>query len=233
MTHPLSHTLKPAGAAPGDGSGEPVLIGPNREIVQVTVDVTQITDPLILIFETALSTASTFVEVSRVELAAAGPHQRMLSGCQAALRVRWTVAAPASFAVTAIAQQVYSNTDDLQKLTLPASTLAKLSDELRAQAVLAATDEAASHLGRSFELPLTSWGLALRLHSSNIAGYHAMRLRGFNPDADPTIRMGYTDALAWLDRTAPSDPTIIDSDVATKASSGYVVSDPPRGWGRR
>lgn len=236
MTAPALHILKPAGEVTTAGIGDVANLGVDRGIVEVSVDVAAVggdTDTVTVRFETALTPVAGFVELDNLVVQAPGPYMLTLDGCLAVLRVKWDLSGTsATFGVSAVAQQCYSTPLDMASYGLPASVLAKLSDEDRTAATLVATDEAASYLGTYFDLPLKSWGKALRMHTANMAAYHAMRRRGFNPDADPTIRMGYTDAIAWLKGTARNDPTLIDSDITTSAMGGYVISQPPRGWER-
>jgi phage gp36-like protein len=234
MTQPLALRLKDMAAVTSAGQAPAVTLGAERSVARVTVDVSALAagESVTLVFETALTEAGGYRALTNEVITQLGTHDFMLTGVQERLRVLWDVTAPATFGVTAISEQIYSSPADMQRLSLPATTLSRLTAADLAFASVVASDEATSYLGAHFDLPIKSWGNALRMHTANLAVYHAMRRRGFNPDADPLIRQGYVDAIAWLKGPASNDPSIVDTTPQQSSQTVYVVSDPPRGWQR-
>jgi phage gp36-like protein len=138
-----------------------------------------------------------------------------------------------SFSLLGTSHQTYCNNQDLSDLAIPNVALGDIVPEVRANACLVASDEAASYLGQDHDMPLQSWGNALRLHTANMAVYHLMKRRGFNPEADEIIRLGYTDAIAWLKSGARTDKSIVDTTPEATSNAAYMVSRPARGWSHR
>jgi len=240
MAVELPITLVPRAPVSSSGVGTTLSLEHDRFFAVVTLDVDAYAgdpddDTLTVSVETAEADLGAWTELASVVITAVGAQVVKLVGCKARLRARWVVegAAVVSFELAGTSYQTYSNNADLATLSLAAAALAGIAVDKQAEAVLAATDEAASYLAKGREMPILSWSRALRLHSSNMAVWHAMRARGFDPERDKAIRQGYEDALAWLKGAALTDPGIIDSDTTTSASSAYCVSRPERGWGHR
>lgn len=218
------------------GQGASADNGPNRELCKLVVEVSAIdVGQLQLFVETGLAQTGWNVIATLAPVTSAGSYALTVVGGKERIRVRYVLTEDpqsVTLAVTGTSQQLYCHPDNVLNMSVPGAALATLATELLAEACLAATDEAASYLGKSQDLPLVSWGYALRMHVSNMAAYHALMRRGYSPEADPTIRQAYLDALAWLQSYAASDPAIEDSSPTVGSVSAFWVSDPPRGWQR-
>lgn len=218
-----------------DVVGAVANLGDDRFFGEYVCDVSQITPgaTLTVVLETA-DTANGFVPlVTLAAFTAPAAADVAAVGCRKLVRAHYTLVgagATATVSFSGTSHQTFCNNKDLTTLSLPPQAVAGIPELDKAKACLAATDEAVSYLGRYYDLPVVSWGGALRLHVSNMAVYHLMKRRGFSPDNDPTIRMGYTDAIAWLNRGAGSDETIVDSTPLTAPNAAYMVSARPRGW---
>lgn len=234
MTAPVTLVLLAAAdRAAGSDVGDAKIIGSDRPIARFVVDVSAVAagGSVTVTVETARNINGGWTTVGTLTLTDTGAKELPLSGLQGLVRIRYTVAvANVSFGVTCTSDQCYCTAQNVAELSLPPATLAKVPAIEQAIACLAATDEAVSYLAAVYDMPLTSWGNALRLHCSNMAAYHAMKRRGMNPDTDTTIRLGYTDAIAWLKGAARSDPTIVDSTPTVSGQGPYVTSQLPRGW---
>lgn len=217
------------------GVSESVALDASRSMARLVVDVAMLTlgARLSVTVETGASQFGWETLHVMAPITVASSFPVTVSGVKTRLRVRYDIAGGSvTFGVTGITEQTFCIPADVYALSLPAATLELVGAGIMADASLAATDEALSYLGAHFEMPLKSWGYALRLHTANMAAYHALKRRGFNPDADPSIRQGYDDAIAWLKGAAGSDPSIVDTTPETGAVSVFIVSDPPRGWQR-
>lgn len=230
--------------AANTGTTPAVLIGDNRGYGRYRVSVVNVSDSVDEQLLLELLSADTptddngWVLVGSCLLQGSTQTELVVTACRGYLRVRWTLPglAPAAvFSVKGVTEQLYCTPEDVARLSLPPVTLALIPQRDLGEACLAATDEAVSYLGSHYDLPLTGWGHALTMHTANMAAYHAMRRRGFSPDADETIRLGYTDALEWLKSGARTDGAgILDStptnNTVAVGADAYLVGRPSRGW---
>lgn len=225
------------------GTGPTVVLGADRSYAMVTLDVDVfippavplVTPALAVKFDTAASLTGNWAELYTATALAPSVQVFPLISCDFFLRARWTLTAglTASHAITGTSYQLYAHGGDVKNTSLPKATTDGIPADILAWACLVATDEAASYLAKHKTLPLVSWNGALRMHVANMAAYHAMKRRGFDVDNDKLIRLGYTDALAWLAGPAANDPGIIDSTPTVSAQEAFMVSRPERGWAHR
>ncbi len=128
----------------------------------------------------------------------------------------------------------YATPSELASLSLPADALADITTQDQQTAIDAASDEADSYFRSRYTLPLTGTiPEALKQAVCDIAAYRLMKRRGFDPDQDPSVRQGFTDALGWLDDVGNSriTPTITDSSGSvTMPVAPRVTTSPKRGW---
>lgn len=233
MTTPATIILLAAAAqTTGTGTGDSKAVGADRSIARLVVDVSALTlgASVKVTAETARTLSGGFTPLGNIERTALGAQELVLSGVQNILRAKWEVTGTVTFDAVATVEQCYCTPADIAAYSLPPVSLAKLTAAEQSLACLAATDEAVSYLAANFDMPLTAWGNALRMHTANMAAYHAMKRRGMNPDADASIRLGYTDAIAWLKGPARADPTITDTTPDVGGVAVYVYSQVPRGW---
>lgn len=201
-----------------------------------TCDVSDITPgaTLSVVLETADSASGYAPLVTLAPFTAPGAQDVAAIGCKKFVRAHFGISgvsgASATVTFTGTSFLSYCTNKDITTLALPPQAVAGVPEIDKAEACLAATDEAVSYLGKFFDLPVVAWGGALRLHVANMAAYHLMKRRGFSPDNDPLIRAGYTDALAWLSKNAENDSEIEDNTPTVAPNSAYMVSNPPRGW---
>lgn len=139
-----------------------------------------------------------------------------------------------SFALAGEAHQLYAEPADIANTSLPAEVVAASSPSVLAACCLRATDDAANKLADVCELPLVSWDAAFRGAVADIAGFYAMKHRGFDPTQGPDalIRTGFTDAMAWLKRIADKKekPPVVDSTTTVYEGATVVVTKASRGW---
>lgn len=215
----------------------PLEVGENRPYIQLSVFILSIAagTTMSLTVETGSSGSDwRLLDDSLADKATAGVSMIALTASDRWLRVRISVNGPDPLTVTikGLSHQLYCTPQDIANLSLPGAALGDVSAVEQSVGCLAATDEAVSYLSEFYDLPLKSWGTALRLHTANMAAYHLLKRRGYSPDNDPTIRQGYTDAIAWLNGPAKSDPAIVDSTETTPSQAIYGVCQPRRGWER-
>lgn len=127
----------------------------------------------------------------------------------------------------------YATPADIYRLAFPAAGLAAFSSDDQQAALDVASAFADSHLSSQFTLPLTSWSDDLRRAVCCIAAYDLISGRGYNPEADPNLRLRYLDSVDWLERVGRNQahPQVVDSSpTAAAGRPPRVVSKPSRGF---
>jgi phage gp36-like protein len=117
----------------------------------------------------------------------------------------------------------YATLADLNAYGLPASALGDVT-LLDQQAQLdAASTLADGFLRNRFTLPIVApFSADLVMAVAQIAAWNLLRRRGFNPE-DPggeAVRLGYTDAMAWLKRVADGTTTPMLTDSSGQPAGG-------------
>jgi phage gp36-like protein len=93
----------------------------------------------------------------------------------------------------------YATPTDLTTLSVSAGALTGFTNADIQASIDVASQICDGYLNDQFTLPLTTWGMDLRIHVCNMAVYLLLSRRGFNPTStDTTIRDRYDDALSWL-----------------------------------
>lgn len=128
----------------------------------------------------------------------------------------------------------YATLTDLTRLGIPSGALEGVSTEAKQAALDSASSLADGYLAAQFRLPLVEWGDDLTGHVCNLAAWQILKVRGFDPEgrADNAVRMGYEDAVSWLERVAAGrlSPQITDSTPEVNDQAPVFVNNPPRGW---
>lgn len=131
----------------------------------------------------------------------------------------------------------YAEIADLDKLGIQTSALASLSTDQKNGALDRASGEIDSYIGNVYKLPLTAWGDDVRARCVDMAVYHLLARRGFNPDGkDAIIQDRYDAALVWLRDIATGRarllaPAAVDQTPSSYEGGAYVVTRARRGWG--
>lgn len=130
----------------------------------------------------------------------------------------------------------YAEITDLDKFGIQASALASLSSEQKNAALDRASDEIDTYIGNVYALPLNTWGNDLRARCVDMAVYHLLARRGFNPDGkDAIVQDRYDAAIVWLRDIAAGRarllaPAAVDQTASTYEGGAYVVTRARRGW---
>jgi hypothetical protein len=238
MADPKPIVLAARAVSNASGEGLPVVLAPDRSYAVLSLDVDSLSDDSA--FELRILTATTlagaWTEIFYTKVQGPGAQEIKLARCGRLLKAKWTfpLGVSSSFELAGVSHQLYATGQDVKNLSLPQVTLEGVSPEVLGEVSLVATDEAASLAAKGRTMPLVSWGGAMRMHVANMIAYHVMKRRGFDPDNDKIIRMGYDDALKWLAGPgAANDPTIEDSTPGESAQESFMVSRPARGWAHR
>lgn len=129
----------------------------------------------------------------------------------------------------------YAQIADLTDNGINASALVGSTIQQQNQALINASTFCDDYLADVFTLPiLAPYPLSLILQVCQLAPWFLMKVRGFSPEGDPTVRMGYEDSVRWLERVSRGmnvPQGVIDSSGSTDTPFGPLVcSDKPRGW---
>ena len=126
----------------------------------------------------------------------------------------------------------YATIAQLKQVGVNADALVGISDPDLQAALDSASSMADGYLATRFTLPLVApYPADLIQHTAGLAAYLAIRTRGFDPNASPSVRMGYEDAVGWLKDISRN---LVHPQVTESSSSGnvepIVLSNPPRRW---
>ncbi len=129
----------------------------------------------------------------------------------------------------------YATRTKLTQLGLPTAALADVSTTDQDAALDGASGIADGYLRKRYSLPLATYGDDLTTHVCSIAAWLILKTRGFNPEdpADAAIRMGYEDAIEWLESVAAGDidpQNVTDATPTTAKGVAQAWSDTERGW---
>lgn len=126
----------------------------------------------------------------------------------------------------------YATVAEMKQVGINADALTGLSDADLQQALDSASSVADGYLRSRYYLPIQSpYPDDLVLRVAEIGAFLALKARGFSPDANPEIRMGYKDAIDWLEGVSMNriQPAITDSRPSS-AAEPRIVSKASRGW---
>jgi phage gp36-like protein len=236
MANPLAITLHASTAAETvSGSSASVDIGTLRSCARLTLDVPLVSSgaSISIAIETSVTGSGSWKQVAIVT-----PAQRevTVAGLLRYVRCSWTLMGTlpsVSFSLSGTAHVLYATPFDIGRLSLPVKALANVEDAVKADACLAATDEADGYLGGGFTLPLVAWSDDLRRHVANMAAMTVMKFRGFQPGgSDDLIVKAHDDAISWLSkimRHGLEPAGIIDSTPTEYEGGASVASGTKRG----
>lgn len=245
MASPLAVTIQSSAAQTLSGNGASIDIATYRGAAKLVLDVSATAgtgSPLLKVFVQTSPSGSTWKDVGQfTNVSAAGFERMAFAGLERYIRARWEITGTLpsfTFALSGDAHLVFAQMDDISAISLPAEALSGVTDNLKAKALIAATDVIVPYLTKGGDWPKTTWGDEIRRAASIIAAYDLMVGRGFDPDRyDENFRKRYEDIIKWLEGVAAGslEPTDPDPDPDPDpgvpiAGEGYVVTEMKRGW---
>jgi phage gp36-like protein len=125
----------------------------------------------------------------------------------------------------------YATLADLAAYGLTPSTLTTVSEADQTAALQVASGVADGYIAAVRDLPISQWGLDLRLAVAKVAAWELIRRRGFKPgstDAE-TLRASYQDAIKWLEgvstgKVSPFGMVDTSSPNVTAQDAPFVVA---------
>ncbi len=128
----------------------------------------------------------------------------------------------------------YATLQDFALAALPPKATVNVSVAVIQKALLDASGEMDDRgFNARFVLPLVSVGPGTVQKCCDLAAWYSLKLRGFDPNSDPAVKLGYTEAIKWLDDVANdrAQPVVVDSSSGgDTAAAPMVASSPSRGW---
>ncbi len=131
---------------------------------------------------------------------------------------------------------VYVDSTDFASLGLPAevATRATAKSISLTRHLSAASRLADSYLAARFVVPLSTWDDQLERVVCAIAAWTVLTVVGHNPESPghAAVRMGYDDAIAWLEGVRDGALSYEGSGatLASSGAAGVALSDTQRGW---
>lgn len=244
MPDPKTVTLHASAAESTAGLGPVVDVGV-RTYSDVTLAVTAISGTLNVTIESSAAQLSWTALGYFKSITAIQSKTIIVPDGQRYLRARWTVTGgTATFAITAVAHQLYATPADVAKTGIAQNVLSAIPVVDIATACLNASSEAEGYLAASTTLPITSLDAATRQHIARMALFETFRFRPSQVAVHAgMIEIGRSDALAWLTKVAAGKlrpVELVDSAAETpgSGSSGstgtaggaFVISLPSRRW---
>jgi phage gp36-like protein len=122
------------------------------------------------------------------------------------VRAAWVFGAgvaSASFVVRAEFHQLFASKADLFASELPKEALSGIPDDSIYKALISSSSDCEDILASGWPMPLTTWPESLTERVCALAGFRAMKRRGFQPEgADELVVKGADDALKWFKEVA-------------------------------
>lgn len=132
----------------------------------------------------------------------------------------------------------YCTVDEITTLGINPEALADVEPEQKAAAIGAASDKMDGYLSSQFKLPLKTFGQDVRTCCAVLSGVHLLRVRGYSPEADPSIKETVDAQMLWLRDVARGivRPQVVDSSPSAQlgvpSSQPRISSAPSRGFSR-
>lgn len=236
MPNPIAVTLHASAAEAGSGQAAASDLGELRNACELVLEVLSGTGSLVVTLETAPSSSGpwrsqgafpAFTAPGRAELAFAATGRFV--------RAAWTiVTGPWQFDLRGLGHVIYVTPQDLAGSSLTTKALENVSQDVKARACIAASDEADGYLASRYTLPLLQWPSDFRRKVGHVAGYEVLKQKGFQPQgSDEVVLLERDNAVKWLVRVSSgsvSPPGIVDSTPLKRGSAPRIASYPSRGW---
>ena len=127
---------------------------------------------------------------------------------------------------------------EITTLGINPDALVDVEPTQKAAAIAAASDKMDGYLSSQFKLPLLTFGQDVRTCCAVLSGAHLLRVRGYNPEADPSVKETFDAQMQWLRDVARGivRPQVVDSSPAAKlgvpSSQPRITSAASRGFSR-
>ena len=124
----------------------------------------------------------------------------------------------------------YATTSDLASVGIPAQALSGVSAGDQDAALVAASRLIDSFISSHVTTPMTTYGQDITQACVDLAAYRLMVKRGYNPDASQAFRLGYEDALRWLDSISRGRALPSGMAGASATTEGPVITSDEVRW---
>jgi len=204
MANPLAISLHDSGAeSAGAGAGDAVDLEELRSAAKLVLRVTACSGTLSTTVQTSPDGSTGWRTVRLLDNATSiGVWRYALDDLERYLRVIWTVGTSATFALAGEAHQLYAEPHDLAgKISdLVIERARQDNPDLRADALIKASDEMQSALAVHYTLPIATLPEIIRDKTGDLAAYKLLARIGFvGGGTDEIVLKAYDEALAWVD----------------------------------
>jgi hypothetical protein len=219
------------------GQGAAIDIGTLRRAARIDVSVGSVIGAAAVqvAIETRSVDTAPWREVSR-EIWNAGANTFVVDGLERYVRATWTADAGLTVFLTvgAEAHVLYCTPGDITRFALPERATEGMSDQAIIDACIAISELADGYLGGSYSLPLSAWGIDLRMQSARCAAALLLTNRGVDPEGpDALIFTERNAAVKWFERIADGKlkpAGMIDTTPEEFEGGSVVLGSPARGW---
>jgi phage gp36-like protein len=250
MSQPLAIELAPSLARTAAGAGVAVDLGlvantvPRSAARLDAIEVSAFSglERMRLVIEHAAASSGPWLELDALEVEQTGDYELSVGDAKRWLRVRWELfgddgSPSVTFGVQGEAHQVYVGPRGLKSAIREPALSDMTTATARADACIAASDEADGYLGGAFTLPLLAWDNTLSAKCAHLAIKYALDACGWQPEGpDNVLLANYTAAIRWMEKLQKrqlTPPGMVDSTPGQHKNNARVArirSTPRRGW---
>lgn len=237
MADALQAVLLAGAERSGSGNGESVDIGALRTAARITVTVGSVLGAasVQVSIQTRGSDAAPWRSV-KTEICLGQVRTFVLGGLERYVRATWAAASGVTvfMLVGMDAHVLYCEPYDLTRFGLPKRATEGVAAEDILDACIGVSVLAEGYLAGAFELPLTAWGIDVRMQCAKLIAALVLVNRGIDPEGPDEVIFTERDAaMRWFVRVSEGKlkpPGIVDSTPETFDGGSVHVGNTPRGW---
>jgi hypothetical protein len=237
MADPIAGTLLAGAERTLTGAGDAFEIGALRRAarIEVTVGAVVGTAQARVSIETRSVDTAPWRLVDK-QVCNAEVRAYALGGLERYVRATWDISSGVTvfITVTIEAHVLYCEPRDLTKFGLPKRATQGVAAEDILEACIGISVLAEGYLNGQYTMPLTAWGLDVRMQCAKMIAALVLTNKGIDPEGPDDVIFTERDAATrWFLRVSEgkiSPPGIVDSTPETNEGGSFHVGNTSRGW---